>query len=201
MALLIAILLTVTLSPPFGEAEAHALGAPSARTFDVTVQVEGEPAAVIARITGLAGELPPVALVPRGGGAYGQSIKLTTWEDVLISFEYIEPDGNTTISTPSSLSALGVDPELLGLSAPTSEPAAAEPGVDPWLLAGVAAALGTVVLLAFWASGGLALPGKREDWMYSASVDDSDDEESSVESRVQSPESRVESPESSVESN
>lgn len=183
MALLIAILLTVTLTTPFGEAEAHELGAPSARTLDVTVQVEGEPAAVLARITGLAGELAPVALVPRGGGVYGQSIKLTAWEDVLISFEYIEPDGNTTISTPSSLSALGVDPELLGLSAPTSEPATAVPGVDPWLLAGAAAALAAVVLLGFWASGGLALPGKNQDWMYSASVDDADDEESRVESR------------------
>jgi hypothetical protein len=203
MTLLFAILLTVTLSPPFGEAEAHALGAPSARTFDVTVQVEGEPAAVLVRITGLAGELPPVALVPRGGGTYGQAIKLTAWEDVLISFEYIDVDGTTTISTPSSLSALGIDPGLLGLSAPTSEPAPAESGVDPRLLAGVAAALAAVVLLAFWASGGLALPGKSQDWMYSASVDDADDEESRVksqESRVQSPESSRESPESSVES-
>jgi hypothetical protein len=67
----------------------------------------------------------------------------------------------------------------------------------------VAAALAAVVLLAFWASGGLALPGKSQDWMYSASVDDADDEESRVksqESRVQSPESSRESPESSVES-
>lgn len=189
MTLLIAILLTVALSPPFGEAEAQALGASSARTFDVTVQVEGEPAAVLARITGLAGELPPVALVPRGGGTYGQAIKLTAWEDVLISFEYIAADGTTTISAPSSLSALGVDPGLLGLSAPTSEPATAEPGVDPRLLAGVAAALGAAVLLAFWASGGLALPGKTQDWMYGASVDHAEDEESSVES----PESSVES--------
>lgn len=184
MTLLFAILLAVTLSPPFGEAQAHSLGAPSARTFDVTVQVEGEPAAVIARITGLAGELDPVALVPRGGGAYGQAIKLTVWEDVLISFEYIAADGETTISAPSSLSALGVDPELLGVSAPASEPAAEEPGVDPWLLAGVAAALGVVVLLAFWASGGLALPGKGQDWMYSASVDGADDEESTTEEPV-----------------
>lgn len=180
MALLIAILMTVTLSAPFGEAEAHALGAPSARTFDISVEVEGEPAAVIARMTGLGGELDPVALVPRGGGVYGQVIQLTAWEDVEVTFEYIATDGETELSDASKLSELGVDPELLGQSAPESEPATTEdPGVDPRLVAGVAAALAAVVLLAFWASGGLALPEKVDDWTFSATVEGTDDEASS----------------------
>ena len=109
MGLLIAILLTVTLQPPFGEAGAQILGAPGARTFDVTVQVEGTPAAVIARMTGIAGELDPVAMVPRGSGIYGQVVRLTAWENLSISFEYITADGETTISAASTLSALGVD--------------------------------------------------------------------------------------------
>ena len=109
MSLLIAILLSVTLQAPFGEAGAQILGAPGARTFDLTVQVEGTPAAVIARMTGVAGELDPVALVPRGSGIYGQVVRLTAWEDISISFEYIAADGETTISAASTLSALGVE--------------------------------------------------------------------------------------------
>lgn len=171
MGLLIAILLTVTLEPPFGEAGAQVLGAPSARTFDVTVEVEGAPSAVIARMTGVAGELDPVALVPRGSGVYGQVVRLTAWEDISISFEYISADGETTISSASTLSALGVD---LDAASPTvtTPPPIEETGVDPWLLAGLAAALGAVVLMAFWASGGLSdvFQSKSEDWTYAAAA-------------------------------
>ncbi len=88
--LLLAILLSVTLTPPFGEAEARALTVTGAITIDVSVEVEGTPTTVIARITGLAGELPPQALVDRGGGIWGTIIRLTGREDVFIAFEYID---------------------------------------------------------------------------------------------------------------
>ena len=187
MALLFAILLTVTLSAPFGDAEAQALGAPSARTIDVTVEVEGTPVAVIARIVGIGGELDPVALVPRGTGAYGQVIKLTEWEDVQISFEYIGADGETTISAASSLSALGVDPQLMRPTVPSGPTPQEESGVEPWLFVALAAGLIAIVLVLFWASGGLREALKPEDWTF-APVDESeeDEEATSPESRVQS---------------
>jgi hypothetical protein len=201
MALLFAILLTVTLSPPFGDAEARALGAPSARTIDVTVQVEGTPTAVIARITGIAGELDPVALVPRGNGAYGQAIRLTAWEDIHISFEYIGTDGETTISAPSSLTALGVDPVLMAPTLPSVPTPHEESGLNPWLFAGIAAALIVTVFVVFWLSGSLGDSLKPADWTY-AGTEAALAEESSAppESTVQSPESRVQSPESGVQS-
>lgn len=171
MGLLIAILLTVTLQPPFGEAGAQLLGAPSARTFDLSVEVDGAPSAVIARMTGVAGELDPVALVPRGSGVYGQVVRLTAWEDISISFEYISADGETTISSASTLSALGVDLDAATPSV-TTPPPIEETGVDPWLLAGLAAALGAVVLMAFWASGGLSdvFRSKSSEWTYAATA-------------------------------
>jgi hypothetical protein len=201
MALLFAILLTVTLSPPFGDAEARALGAPSARTIDVTVQVEGTPTAVIARITGIAGELDPVALVPRGNGAYGQAIRLTAWEDIHISFEYIGTDGETTISAPSSLTALGVDPVLMAPTLPSVPTPHEESGLNPWLFAGIAAALIVTVFVVFWLSGSLGDSLKPADWTY-AGTEAALAEESSAppESTVQSPESGVQSPEFGVHS-
>lgn len=172
MAVLIAILVSVTLSAPFGDASARVLGTPNARTIDVSVEVEGEPAAVIARLTGLAGELDPVALVPRGGGAYGQTIQLTAWENLQVVFEYIDDEGETELSEATSLIELGIDPQLFGISeeAPAEEPADGT-AIDPWLLAGVAAALAALVLMVFWASGGLTLPSKVDDWTFSGTVE------------------------------
>ena len=184
--LLLAILLSVTLTPPFGEAEARALTVTGAITIDVSVEVEGTPTTVIARITGLAGELPPQALVERGGGIWGTIIRLTGREDVLIAFEYIDADGTTTISESSRLTALGVDPAVIAPSLPTTPPPD-EPGIDPLLLAGVAAALGALVLFGFWAGSGIKESVKPTDWTYASTDaareagDDDDDEESSSE--------------------
>ena len=163
--LLLAILLSVTLTPPFGEAEARALTVTGAITIDVSVEVEGTPTTVIARITGLAGELPPQALVERGGGIWGSIIRLTGREDVLIAFEYIDADGTTIISESSRLTSLGVDPAVIAPSLPTTPPPD-EPGIDPLLLAGVAAALGALVLFGFWAGSGIKESVKPTDWTY-----------------------------------
>ncbi len=168
MSFLVAILLAVTLQAPFGEAEAKDLGLTIGLAIDVTVEVEGAPAAVIARITGLAGELDPVALVPRGAGTYGQAIRLTEREDVQIAFEYIDSDGTTTISAPSSLTALGIDPTVFGSRVETTAPVE-ESGVNPWLLAGVAAAIGAMVLMAFATSFGFGDSVKTSDWTFAGS--------------------------------
>lgn len=184
--LLLAILLSVTLTPPFGEAEARALTVTGAITIDVSVEVEGTPTTVIARITGLGGELPPQALVERGGGIWGTIIRLTGREDVLIAFEYIEADGTTTISDSSRLTELGVDPAVIAPSLPTTPPPD-EPGIDPLLVAGVAAALGALVLFGFWAGSGLKESVKPTDWTYASTDaakqagDDDDGGESSSE--------------------
>ncbi len=165
--LLLAILLSVTLTPPFGEAEARALTVTGAITIDVSVKVEGTPTTVIARITGLAGELPPQALVDRGGGIWGTIIRLTGREDVLIAFEYIDADGTTTISSSSKLTALGVDPAVIAPSLPTTPPPD-EPGIDPFLIAGLAAALGALILFGVWAGAGIKESVKPTDWTYAS---------------------------------
>lgn len=165
--LLLAIVLAVTLTPPFGEAEARALTVTGGITIDVSVEVEGTPTTVIARITGLAGELPPQALVDRGGGIWGTIIQLTGREDVLIAFEYIDADGTTVISSSSKLTALGVDPAVIAPNLPTTPPPE-EPGLDPWLLAGLAAALGALVLFGVWAGSGFKESMNPTGWTYAS---------------------------------
>lgn len=202
--LLLAILLSVTLTPPFGEAEARALTVTGAITIDVSVEVEGTPTTVIARITGLGGELPPQALVERGGGIWGTIIRLTGREDVLIAFEYIDVDGTTTISDSSRLTELGVDPAVIAPSLPTTPPPD-EPGIDPLLVAGVAAALGALVLFGFWAGSGLKESVKPTDWTYASTDaakqagDDGGDEESSSETEDGEPADDDDGEESSSE--
>jgi hypothetical protein len=169
MGLLLAILLSVTLQPPFGEAEATALKATGILTIDFSVEVEGEPTAVLVRMVGLAGELPTLALVDRGGGTWGNIARLTGLEDIQVSFEYIEADGTSTISQSSRLTALGVDPAVIAPGVPTKPPP--EPaGIDPWLVAALAAGLAAVVLLMWWANGGFADTVTASDWTYAESV-------------------------------
>ena len=171
MSFLVAILLTVTLQPPFGEAEAKDLGSTIGMSIDVSVQVEGAPAAVLARVTTVGGELDPIALVPRGIGSYAQAIRLTEREDVTIAFEYIGADGTTVISAGSTLTDLGVDPEVFGSRVPVVAPEE-ETGISPWLLAGLAAALAAVVLMGIWSTGSLGLAEKESDWTFAGTNPD-----------------------------
>jgi hypothetical protein len=176
MGLLLTILLSVTLQAPFVEAEAHILGVPSARTVEVTVTVEGEPISVAARITDQTGATQSVALVQRGDGKFGQVMRLKDWADMEVSFEYVSVEGESTISSTSTLSALGV--AIPGAAPPvTAAPEPVSSGINPWIVAGIAAALGTIVLLGFWSTGGLAdtLRPRSEDWTYAAAAGISDD--------------------------
>lgn len=196
MGLVIALLLSVTLQAPFVEAEAQILGAPSARTIDVTVRVEGQPTAVIARITDESGEVGSTALVPRGEGAFGQVIRLEKWEDLAISFEYLSPEGESSISSASTLSALGI--EIPGAAPPVTAPPVEEgSGIDPRLLAAIAGALGAIVLAGFWSTGAMSdtLRTKTDDWSYAATAgaDDAPREPESADTQGDDPLDTVES--------
>jgi hypothetical protein len=177
MGLLLTILLSVTLQAPFVQAEAQILGVPAARTVDVTVTVEGEPMSVAARITDGAGSTQVVALVQRGEGTFGQVVRLAEWADMEIAFEYVSAEGESTISSTSTLSALGV--EIPGAAPPvTAAPESAPSRINPLMVAGIAVALGAIVLLGFWSTGGLAdtLRPRSDDWTYAATAGINDDE-------------------------
>ncbi len=175
MGLLLAILLSVTLQPPFIEAEAQVLDTTGAFVIDLSVQVEGEPTAVLARMVGLAGELPTLALVERSEGVWGNVVRLTGEEDITVAFEYIEEDGTTAISSGSRLTALGIDPAVFAADVPVAPEPQEGFAIDPWLILGVAAALSTVVLLMWWANGGFSGVVKASDWTYAEAAGIEDD--------------------------
>jgi hypothetical protein len=149
MPVLVALLLSVTLGAPFGEAEATALEVDSGMTIEVAVTVDDGRSAVLARVVAFAGELPPVALVPQGDGRWVGVMRLSGREDVQVAFEAIDAAGNSVISALSTLTELGVDPAVVSASQPTRPPTP-EPGPRWSLVGGVVAGFAALALVFVW---------------------------------------------------
>ena len=160
---------SVTLAPPFGDAEATALtvNADGSAVLEVTVEVSGAPAAVLVRGVGIVDELPPVALAPRGDGTYGGLVQLNTTAGVLLGFEYLPAGGGAGVVTELfTLVDLGVDPAVLAgvigvapesgatstVAAPSDEAAEApvSGGDRSWAWLAIASGAAFLVLLALW---------------------------------------------------
>ena len=152
MPILLALLLSVTLAAPFGNAEARALEIDSGMTIEVSVAVDGGRSAVLARVVAAAGELPPVALVDQGNGHWIGIVRLSGREDVQVAFEAIDGGGQSEISELVSLTDLGVDPAVVSTSRPTHPPPE-ETGPNWWLIGGIGAGLAALALLVVWAVG------------------------------------------------
>jgi hypothetical protein len=152
MPFLLALLLSVTLAAPFGDAEARALEIDSGMTVEVSVVVDGGRSAVLARAVAVAGELPPVALADHGNGQWIGILRLSGREDVQVAFEAIDGGGESEISDLTSLTDLGVDPAVISSTRPTQVPSE-DTGPDWWLVGGIAAGLAAIVLFVVWAIG------------------------------------------------
>lgn len=153
MPAMFAILLSVVLGAPFGEAEARALEVNTGMTIEVSVEVDGGRSAVLARVVAFAGELPPVALVDQGDGRWIGILRLSGREDVQVAFEAIGAGGATDISQLSTLTELGVDPAVVSRTRPTVPPPP-DPGPNWWLIGGLAAGIVAVALLVWWVFSG-----------------------------------------------
>ncbi|MCP3973359.1 MAG: hypothetical protein GY720_02565 [bacterium] len=166
MHLLLALLLSVTLSPPFGEASATLIGfTPSEVTFEVMVEVLDPAAIVLMRGEDIAGnEIEPVALISRGDGKWGAVVVLPARSDLRIVFESIPERGGSTLSEASSLVDLGIDPDVLALveRRPPTEPDTSRPGIL-WVVLAVVAALAALILLTIWTRLGRAEDGDDPD--------------------------------------
>jgi hypothetical protein len=153
MPVLLAMLLSVVLGAPFGEAEARALEVHTGMTIEVAVELDSGRSAVLARVVAFAGELPPVALIDQGDGRWVGILRLSGREDVQVAFEAIDADGSSDISELTTLTDLGVDPAIVSPTRPTTPPAE-EPGPNWWLIGGAVAGIAALVLLVVWAVAG-----------------------------------------------
>ena len=149
MPFVVALLLSVVLGAPFGEAEARALEVDTGMTIEVSVDVVDGRSAVLARVVAFAGELPPVALVDQGDGRWAGVLRLSGREDVQVAFEAIDADGSSEISDLSTLTELGVDPAVVSPTRPTRPPAP-DPGPNWWLIGGIGAGMMALALVVWW---------------------------------------------------
>jgi hypothetical protein len=166
MQTLIAILLfSVTLSAPFGEADARAVEVDAeGMVLEVEVEIDGSALVVLARGAGPVDELPPVALTELSPGRWGGIVEIPIIEDILLGFEIIRPDGGSAlVSALNPLSALGVDPAIFAVGDTTtaapeatdrSDQGGDDPSFAPIWLAIAAGAAALALLLIWWLGGG-----------------------------------------------
>ena len=154
MLAITSILLAVALSAPFGQADASAVDDREGLTVEVSVEVTGSFEVVIVRPFSSFEELPPTALIDRGDGTWGGTVRLPTAEDWSVVFDAIEPGGEAKRSDTTTLSAMGVDPVVV--SGPPDEPLPGRPipATTWWLIAGIVLALGALGVLAWWTFSG-----------------------------------------------
>lgn len=152
MALILA--LSVTLAPPFGEAEARAVEAGFGLVVEITVAVEDAASAVLVRGISVTGELDPVALSDLGDGRWGGRLNLDGKENIQVAFEAIRMDDDAVISDLHTLEELGVDPAVLGEARSTAGTTAPSGGSGSgwWLVLATAAGFSAVLLVAIWAT-------------------------------------------------
>ena len=161
MSTLIAVVLAlIPLSAPFGEATATATSTDGGLRFEVSVEVQGNPVAVLVRGVGPgASELPPVALDDEGDGTWVGIVQLPVVENILLGFEFIPQSGPATVSEFYTLVELGVDRAVFESSpqptAPdvTTDPSPVSPEGRRWGWLGLAAGAAALTLIAFWAIG------------------------------------------------
>ncbi len=186
--LLVALLLMLPLSPPFGEASASATSADGELRLDVSVEVDAAPVAVLVRGVGPGRlELPPVALAEREDGRWEGIVEVPIVENILMGFEIIPAQGPATVSELHTLTDLGVDSAIFTINRPdTGFGEDDDPLVTPegarWGWLGVAAGAAALTLLALWTVGSVRSRGEDGE-----SEDGSDLAQGSIDSETDSP--------------
>jgi hypothetical protein len=186
--LLVALLLMLPLSPPFGEASASATSADGELRLDVSVEIDAAPVAVLVRGVGPGAlELPPVALAERESGRWEGIVEVPIVENILMGFEIIPAQGPATVSELHTLTDLGVDSAIFTINRPdTGFGEDDDPLVTPegarWGWLGVAAGAAALTLLALWTVGSVRSKGEDGE-----SEDGSDLAQGSIDSETDSP--------------
>ncbi|MCH8985259.1 MAG: hypothetical protein IIB04_01440 [Acidobacteria bacterium] len=159
MILLLALLLSLQLGAPFGEADASAISVDGEFVVELSVEAPPGPDAVFARVVDAGRELPAVALAPLGGRRYGGILTLSEVRDVRVAFE-ARLGVDVVVSELVTLSDLGVDPVVFDFAtSPETSPTVEQddtPSRLP-LVFGVVFAFASLVLLAVWSRSTVAV--------------------------------------------
>ncbi|MCH7668003.1 MAG: hypothetical protein IIC71_02175 [Acidobacteria bacterium] len=175
MILLLALLLSLQLGAPFGEADASAISVDGEFVVELSVEAPPGPDAVFARVVDAGRELPAVALAPLGGRRYGGILTLSEVRDVRVAFE-ARLGVDVVVSELVTLSDLGVDPVVFDFAtSPETSPTVKQdetPSRLP-LVFGVVFAFASLVLLAIWSRFTVAIDKRTGNTDNTANVDQS----------------------------
>lgn len=148
--------LVVLLAPvgaPFGEGAAVAEET-SPSTVDLDLTVEGPAgASLVAHLVEPGGAQQTVSLREREAGLFGAVVEVAK-VDYVVVFEVVR-EGSPVQSDPVRLTALGLDPGVLGggQSVPTTSAEGLTNETRQWGWLGLALGLGALSLLAVWVLG------------------------------------------------
>lgn len=179
MILLLALLLSLQLGAPFGEADARAISVDGEFVIEISVEAPPGPDAVFARVVDAGRELPAVALAPLGGRRYGGILTLSEVRDVRVAFE-ARLGVDVIVSELVTLSDLGVDPVVFDFAtSPETSPTVKQdetPSPLP-LVIGVLFAFASLVLLAVWSRSSVAIDKRTGNTDNTANADRTPSEE------------------------
>lgn len=154
--LLFALAVAIVLGGSFGEASADGRLVAGGLEADFEVEVAGTPAAVVVHVVDPGHDQQTFSLIERGGGRWG-GIAVVEPNNYVIVFEALYADGDGELSDPTTLSELGVDPEVLGITVEPAPGGDEEEGLSKASLrrlwAAVALGATALALLAVWALG------------------------------------------------
>ena len=171
------VLLAAQLGAPFIDATATGTrSGDSEIQVDLEVQIDAlNVSTVFAHLSDPGGGQFTTPLNDRGDGRYGAIVTLSA-ADAVVVFEALAP-GDSVLSQPTTLGALGLDLALLGPDRPfaTVEPEADDslvvtPSARRWGWAAVGLLATSLALLAVWAAGPRRRQDDRSDAEGSASV-------------------------------
>lgn len=151
MSIVVAVVFAVEVGAVFGGAAATAVpSGPDLMEVELVVNVAAGDAPVLAHLVLPGDPRSTYPLVDRGGGTWSSVVEVRR-ADWQVVFEAVT---SGDLSEPASLTALGVDPDLLRNPVPASAPSPQAAPATPWGLASLASgAAGFALLLYLYASG------------------------------------------------
>ena len=151
------LLAVIVLGGPFGEATAEGLPSASGLRVEFEVVVDGAPVAVVVHLADPGQAQQTISLGNRSGGVWGGIAGLDVLNYVVV-FEAVDAGGGSTLSEPTTLLELGLDPAAIGMGdtvpgVDTDEDRPLSPVTRRWGWAAAALTAIALALLAVWAMG------------------------------------------------
>lgn len=162
---LLSLTAALVLGGDFGVASASGEPAVGNRVLvDLEVEIFVSADVVVAHLIQPGGEQETISMSGDSSGIFRGAATIPK-ADLVVVFEAVRGPGNSVLSSPATLTELGLDRALLGdLVAPIEEAPVAEPtaGIGGPLLIAILSGVLSLALIAWWAWSGGVSPDRRQ---------------------------------------